>query len=193
MLQKGRSVLWPQTLNPDTDDQCLMQANGRQLGDIPTVTLEGLKQDLTTKLERVRRRSPAKKKHMLLTMVRVLARNCRSPLPSVRQVCRGLQQIVDDHLYIVERVDPWEYEKGRRWIKKFWTTARGKCRTAVSLWRRRVMGDVAPRDALVLEDRDLQVQDRGGEAANSDGEHEPLQDGQNALEEAQDQREPVEE
>ena len=55
------------------------------------------------------------------------------------------------------------------------------------------MGDVAPRDALVLEDRDLQVQDRGGEAANSDGEHEPLQDGQNALEEAQDQREPGEE
>ena len=56
----------------EDDHQWLMQRQGRKRRDIPDAVFEGLQADLRTKLDKVRRRNPAKAKDLATSISQVI-------------------------------------------------------------------------------------------------------------------------
>ena len=67
---------------------------------------------------------PVKAKDLAVPITQVIYRNRNSLLPSVRQVCVGLQQVIDAAMGETHRVEPRHYARGRKWVKKFFGRTR---------------------------------------------------------------------
>ena len=115
----------------------LMQ-NGAQIGELRDDELLEIQEEFHLRVDKARRRNPSHAKDLLMLVGAALARNRRSLLPAVRQVCRVLEDKLN---YLVEQVAevPTKHSSAEaKWAARFWKQVRSRCRNAAARHKREV-------------------------------------------------------
>ena len=152
------------------DDSCLMQ-NGVQMGDVAPSVVEALEGDLRTKLDRVMGHSAAKSKNLMFVVGAMVARNMKSKLPSMRQVCQALQTVLNEHAGKVGEAKREMAQSHQEWSRRYWKRVRSKCRQAIAKHRRkqnreRLAKEKRQKQECATDEPQQQTEMEEGEAMN---------------------------
>ena len=135
---------WYESMPGDGDEEAdesgLMQ-QARQPGDLRTCQVEEVANQLWSELLAKYNWTLRKSKHMLFAIGAMVSRNRNSLLPSMRQMCKGLQEVLDHFAEKIMEVPMERDERAAKWARSFWKGVRGKCRGAVARHKKRVRAE----------------------------------------------------